>query len=68
MIKALANECQANFISIKSLELLTAEVNVRDIFDKARQTAPCLLVFDDFDSYGKKRKKKNKKLNNKYFF
>ena len=41
LAKAIANECQANFISIKGPELLTmwfgeSEANVRDIFDKAR--------------------------------
>lgn len=39
LAKAIANECQANFISIKGPELLTmwfgeSEANVRDIFDK----------------------------------
>lgn len=39
MAKAIANECQANFISVKGPELLTmwfgeSEANVRDIFDK----------------------------------
>lgn len=42
LAKAIANECQANFISIKGPELLTmwfgeSEANVREIFDKARQ-------------------------------
>lgn len=41
LAKAIANECQANFISIKGPELLTmwfgeSEANVRDIFDKVR--------------------------------
>lgn len=41
LAKAIANECQANFISIKGPELLTmwfgeSEANVREIFDKAR--------------------------------
>lgn len=39
LAKAIANECQANFISIKGPELLTmwfgeSEANVREIFDK----------------------------------
>ena len=42
LAKAIANECQANFISIKGPELLTmwfgeSEANVRDIFDKVRR-------------------------------
>ena len=59
LAKAIANECQANFISIKGPELLTmwfgeSEANVRDVFDKARQAAPCVLFFDELDSIGKR--------------
>ena len=55
LAKAIANECQANFISIKGPELLNmwygeSEANVRDVFDKARQSAPCVLFFDELDS------------------
>merc|ERR1712146_588056 len=60
LAKAIANECQANFISIKGPELLTmwfgeSESNVRDIFDKARAAAPCVLFFDELDSIAKQR-------------
>ncbi|CAH8651205.1 unnamed protein product [Schistosoma guineensis] len=60
LAKAIANECKANFISIKGPELLTmwfgeSEANVRDIFDKARQAAPCVLFFDELDSIAKAR-------------
>merc|ERR1712072_217715 len=60
LAKAVANECQANFISIKGPELLTmwfgeSESNVRDVFDKARQSAPCILFFDELDSIAKAR-------------
>ena len=60
MAKAIANECSANFISIKGPELLTmwfgeSEANVRDVFDKARQAAPCVLFFDELDSIGTAR-------------
>ncbi|KAL7719040.1 AAA+ ATPase domain-containing protein [Entamoeba marina] len=46
LAKAIASQCQANFISIKGPELLTmwygeSEGNVREVFDKARQSAPC---------------------------
>ncbi|CAF4110267.1 unnamed protein product [Adineta steineri] len=56
LAKAIANEYQANFISVKGPRLLTmlmsgeSETNVRDIFDEARQAAPCILFFDDLDS------------------
>lgn len=60
LAKAIANECQANFISIKGPELLSmwfgeSESNIRDIFDKARSAAPCVLFFDELDSIAKAR-------------
>merc|ERR1712179_190052 len=60
LAKAIANECQANFISIKGPELLTmwfgeSEANVRDVFDKAGSAAPCVLFFDELDSIAKSR-------------
>ncbi|KAL3096998.1 hypothetical protein niasHS_002714 [Heterodera schachtii] len=60
LAKAIARECQANFISIKGPELLTmwfgeSEANVRDVFDKARAAAPCVLFFDELDSIAKSR-------------
>ena len=60
LAKAVANECSANFISIKGPELLTmwfgeSEANVREIFDKARAASPCVLFFDELDSIGSAR-------------
>merc|ERR1712070_858023 len=60
LAKAVANECQANFISVKGPELLTmwfgeSEANVREVFDKARSAAPCILFFDELDSIAKAR-------------
>ncbi|CAA2990096.1 cell division cycle 48 homolog [Olea europaea subsp. europaea] len=60
LAKAIANECQANFISVKGPELLTmwfgeSEANVHEIFDKARQSAPCVLFFDELDSIATQR-------------
>jgi transitional endoplasmic reticulum ATPase len=60
MAKAVANECGCNFISVKGPELLTkwfgeSEENVRDLFAKARQAAPCVLFFDELDSVAKAR-------------
>ena len=31
------------------------EANVREIFDKARQSAPCVLFFDELDSIATQR-------------
>lgn len=60
LAKAVANECQANFVSIKGPELLTmwfgeSEANVRDVFAKARAAAPCVLFFDELDSIAQQR-------------
>ncbi|CAF3073840.1 unnamed protein product [Rotaria sp. Silwood2] len=60
LAKAMANECQSNFISVKGPQLLTMwfgepEANVRDVFDKARQAAPCVLFFDELDAIAKSR-------------
>jgi transitional endoplasmic reticulum ATPase len=60
LAKAIANECSANFISIKGPELLTmwfgeSEANVRELFDKARSSAPCVLFFDELDSIARAR-------------
>ncbi len=53
--KAVANESEANFISIKGSELLSkwlgeSEKAVRKIFRKARQVAPCIIFFDEIDA------------------
>merc|ERR1712084_216785 len=60
LAKAVATECSANFVSIKGPELLTmwfgeSEANVREVFDKARAAAPCVLFFDELDSIGTAR-------------
>ena len=60
LAKAMANECEANFISIKGPQLLSkwvgeSEGNVREIFDKARQSSPCILFFDELDSIARSR-------------
>lgn len=60
LAKAIANECGANFLSVKGPELLTqyfgeSEANVRELFDKARAASPCILMFDEMDSIAKTR-------------
>jgi transitional endoplasmic reticulum ATPase len=55
LAKAVANESEANFISIKGPELLSkwvgeSERSVREIFHKARQAAPCIIFMDELDS------------------
>lgn len=60
LAKAVANEANANFISVKGPELISkwvgeSEKQVRDIFKKARQVAPAIIFFDEFDSISKMR-------------
>lgn len=55
LAKAIASECQLNFLSVKGPELLDmyvgqTELNVRMLFEKARLNAPCVLFFDELDS------------------
>jgi transitional endoplasmic reticulum ATPase len=50
LAKAIANECQANFISVKGPELLTmwfgeSEANVRDVFDKVCVVLCCVVLW-----------------------
>jgi transitional endoplasmic reticulum ATPase len=60
LAKAVATEANANFISIKGPELISkwvgeSEKHVREIFKKARQVAPSIIFFDEFDSISKSR-------------
>ncbi len=55
LAKAVANESDSNFISIKGPELLSkwvgeSEKGVRDIFRRARQAAPAIIFFDEVDA------------------
>jgi transitional endoplasmic reticulum ATPase len=55
LAKAIATESQVNFISVKGPALLSkyvgeSERQVRDIFRKARQAAPCIIFFDELDA------------------
>lgn len=55
LARAVANEANANFISIKGPALLSkwvgeSEKAVREVFRKARQAAPCIVFFDEIDA------------------
>ncbi|HTY51728.1 MAG TPA: AAA family ATPase, partial [Methanomicrobiales archaeon] len=55
LAKAVANESECNFISVKGPELLSkwvgeSEKGVREIFRKARQAAPSIIFLDELDS------------------
>ncbi|WP_135824351.1 CDC48 family AAA ATPase [Halorussus ruber] len=60
MAKAVANESDSNFISIKGPELLSkwvgeSEKGVREVFSKARENAPTVVFFDEIDSIATER-------------
>lgn len=60
LAKAVANEAGINFISVKGPELLNKYVGeseraVRQCFQRARNSAPCVIFFDEFDSLCPKR-------------
>lgn len=62
--KAVSNESKANFISIKGPELLNkyvgeSEKAVRQLFKRARASAPCIIFFDELDSLCPKRGSEN---------
>lgn len=55
LARAVATESGANFISIKGAELLSkwvgeSEKAVQAIFRRARQSAPCVVFFDEVDA------------------
>ncbi|CAM9774548.1 unnamed protein product [Chrysoparadoxa australica] len=60
LAKAVANQCNANFISVKGPELLSmwfgeSEANIRELFSKASAASPCILFFDEMDSIARGR-------------
>jgi transitional endoplasmic reticulum ATPase len=60
LAKAVANEAQSNFISIKGPELLDkfvgeSERGVRELFSKARENAPTVIFFDEIDAIAGER-------------
>ncbi|NXS35937.1 NVL protein, partial [Pomatostomus ruficeps] len=55
LAKAVANESGLNFISVKGPELLNMYVGeseraVRQVFQRARNSAPCVIFFDEIDA------------------
>lgn len=64
LAKAIANESEANFISVKGPELLSkwvgeSEKAIREVFKKARQTAPSIVFLDEIDAIAPERGMKN---------
>jgi len=60
LAKAVAKESESNFILVNGPSLLSKWVNetpqlIKKIFSKARQTAPTIIFFDEFDSIAARR-------------
>jgi ribosome biogenesis ATPase len=60
LAKAVANASKANFISVKGPELLNkyvgeSEKSVRQVFSRAKASAPCIIFFDELDALVPKR-------------
>lgn len=60
LAKAVATESEANFIAVKGPELLSkwvgeSERAVREVFRKARQSAPTIIFFDEIDALAPRR-------------
>ena len=60
LAKAIAGEAGVPFYTAAGTEFMEMFVGigasrVRDMFDKARKNAPCILFIDEFDGLGKQR-------------
>lgn len=60
LAKAVANESNTNFISVKGPELLNkyvgeSERGVRQVFARARASSPCVIFFDELDALCSRR-------------
>lgn len=60
LAKAIANECDANFYSIRGPEIIAkyygeSEQRLREVFDEAEKNAPAILFIDEIDSLAPKR-------------
>ena len=58
--KAIASEADANFISVSASEFVELFVGmgaakVRNLFEQARENAPCIIFIDEIDSVGRQR-------------
>ena len=58
--RALAGELDAAFLAVSLADVLDmyigeSEKNVRRLFEQARETAPCVVFFDEVDAIGHKR-------------
>ncbi|MBC7081152.1 MAG: CDC48 family AAA ATPase [Thermoplasmatales archaeon] len=60
LAKAVATESEANFLSVKGPEIFSkwvgeSEKAIRELFKKAKQTAPSIVFFDEIDAIAPRR-------------
>jgi len=60
LARAIAHECQCRFMSVRGPELLTkwfgeSEQAVREVFERARSVAPCVVFFDEMEAIARRR-------------
>jgi SpoVK/Ycf46/Vps4 family AAA+-type ATPase/intein/homing endonuclease len=60
IVKALANETGVNLVAVKGPEILTmwvgeSERKLRDLFRRAKQVAPSIILFDEIDALAPRR-------------
>jgi len=60
LAKAVATECSLSFINVKGPELLNeyvgqSENNIRELFQRARESSPSVIFFDELDSLAPNR-------------
>ena len=60
LAKAIAGECNAPFFSISGSDFVEMYVGVgasrvRDLFETAKRTAPCIIFIDEIDAVGRQR-------------
>ncbi len=68
LVRAIANESNANFIKINGSEIMSkwfgeSEKKLRDIFDEARKNAPAIIFIDEIDALAPRRDECSSYLN-----
>lgn len=67
LAKILADQCKVEFFPVKCAEILRAykgesEINVREVFRKAKENKPAIIFFDEIDALAEKRGSSDTKI------
>lgn len=67
LAKILADQCKVEFFPVKCSEILRAykgesEVNIREVFRKAKENKPAIIFFDEIDALAEKRGSSDTKI------